>query len=866
VTKDKRELMRDRIDNNRNRKIFGKLGSDKGMTMAELLTVVAIIVILAGVAFVAIVTYQRSMAQKERDSIAREIFVAAQNHLTMTRGEGYLGADHKDEDSAAGLGVSDGNGVYHFTVTRGSFKNGNDEDAGFTNTNGSVLDMMLPFASIDETVRVGDSYIIRYEPQTAKVIEVFYCSMSASPARFNHDLSKDDYSEVLELSDIKEGADHKSQRRTYKDNSVLGWYGGEGLDKLPYAIEKPVVEIHNGDRLIAEVTNPNFAVSSYVNDGLQLRLVLTGQESGAKIALPLKRKSVISTGDDDPRQSLYDDDFTPETKTEYILDSITEENMHFADLIHNQAYLGKYFIAGEDIKVEAVAYSSTKLARVTYSNEVITNSLYQSISTPKIIDEPLRDNDRIAYISSFRHLENLDPTISDVGKSGNSTDGGQKLNLTEAMQTENLTWNKDDPDDDRDGVFVNSCSIYGRRTQGAVSTNYYPVDPPSLFTDYDGLGHYIRKVKINYSGNAGLFGTASSKTMNLKLVDFNVTSTDGNAGTLAGTLDGGGAGKTAVLVDNVVAYNTRARSGGYDVTTWGQKSLDSTVEGTGAVGGLVGEFSNGKIIYAAAALVVDGGTQAGGLVGKTSNATIETSYSGGHTQNGRYYFEEDDSVPIYNVRASSGQAGGLVGYAVNTDFKYSYSTCSASGSSANNTGGFVGHISSEGRIEKCYSTGLVSGGLTISDESEPADNAFVGSHSGVVTSIDNQYFDIINEYKITDGSNVKSIGYKEAGIDGVTAFDSTASAYNTFVGASGTWNNAYPYDFDNQERIYRGKYNFMTATQLLRSDVNAYVKKRETFGADRWDSKEANNGTGRYVYVNKHYGDWPWPEVILVNN
>jgi prepilin-type N-terminal cleavage/methylation domain-containing protein len=68
-----------------------KLKNNIGMTLAEMLIVVAIIGVLGGVAFVAVWNYQRSMGQLERDGIAKEIFVAAQNHLTAAYGEGYLG-------------------------------------------------------------------------------------------------------------------------------------------------------------------------------------------------------------------------------------------------------------------------------------------------------------------------------------------------------------------------------------------------------------------------------------------------------------------------------------------------------------------------------------------------------------------------------------------------------------------------------------------------------------------------------------------------------------------------------------------------------------------------------------------------------
>ena len=61
--------------------------NDKGFTMAEMLMAVAIILILAGVAFIGVARYLRSMALLERDGIAKEIFIAAQNHLTAAKGQ-----------------------------------------------------------------------------------------------------------------------------------------------------------------------------------------------------------------------------------------------------------------------------------------------------------------------------------------------------------------------------------------------------------------------------------------------------------------------------------------------------------------------------------------------------------------------------------------------------------------------------------------------------------------------------------------------------------------------------------------------------------------------------------------------------------
>ena len=73
--------------------------------MAEMLIVVAIIGVLSGVAFVAVQSHQKSLQLAEMDSIAKEIFVAAQNHLLMAENEKYLGNTEFGETFDATNGI-----------------------------------------------------------------------------------------------------------------------------------------------------------------------------------------------------------------------------------------------------------------------------------------------------------------------------------------------------------------------------------------------------------------------------------------------------------------------------------------------------------------------------------------------------------------------------------------------------------------------------------------------------------------------------------------------------------------------------------------------------------------------------------------
>ena len=90
-----------------------RVSDSRGMTMGEMLVVVAIICILFGVGFISVINHQRTLAQTERDGIAKEIFVAAQNHLTMAKGEGYLGEDK------FGYAESGNDRVYYYVVNDG---------------------------------------------------------------------------------------------------------------------------------------------------------------------------------------------------------------------------------------------------------------------------------------------------------------------------------------------------------------------------------------------------------------------------------------------------------------------------------------------------------------------------------------------------------------------------------------------------------------------------------------------------------------------------------------------------------------------------------------------------------------------------
>ena len=208
-----------------------KLRQSLGFTMAELLIVVAIIGVLSGVSFIAVQNHQRSTALLERDSIAKEIFIAAQNHMTMAESQGYMGVNMTDGTI---VGQSKDNSKVYYAVYNG--------------TSNDVLNVLLPFGSIDETVRAGGRYVISYQTNPARILDVFYWTPSG---RFGGTV--EEYTSILDL-----GSDGKRNDRM-SHNPIIGWFGGEELIKKTgnFDIKPPEIEVINAEKLYVKVKNTN---------------------------------------------------------------------------------------------------------------------------------------------------------------------------------------------------------------------------------------------------------------------------------------------------------------------------------------------------------------------------------------------------------------------------------------------------------------------------------------------------------------------------------------------------------------------------------------------------------------------------------
>ncbi len=807
-----------------------KMKRKSGFTLAEMLLTIAIIAVLLGVAFIAFMRQQRTMTRLEYDSIAKEIYVAAQNHLTSAQSQGYLRLD----SSAYG--------------TQGKYKDADtdDKDVVWYVINGAsapeILNLMLPNYALDGAALSG-SYIIRYQPSAGLVLDVFY----SRPGQLSFltvtgtTLGSGDYTYDALMAGCR-GDDKLSARNGYgSENAVIGWYGNENPVERGERLAVPSFEIINAEQLLVKVNDPNGD-----KDFASLKLIVIGKKSGAEKYFRLVRDGSDETNDRErsSQGTLYS----------LILDDITYKDsagtLHFADVVNNPD-VGESFYPGEDVTVKVVAYSNTKLANIAMSDEKVTNSLFANPDTDPTdtkIDGSNIENG-IAAIANIRHLENLDKKVSSFIPSYITIS-----NIT-AKQMTDLSW----PDFMEKTGKKEDIQIY-YTSESTKNKCFYPISPDYPLV-YDGQNNAVSNVKVDHSGNAGLFGALSendSEIKNLELIDFDITGTT-SAGALAGAV-------TNTTITNVVAHNSEDNDSKFDNddTTTGKKP---NVTATGAAGGLIGSMSGGSVTKSAAAVYVKGGTDAGGLIGSAASGEVKACYSGGHTYSGvptgaaqkyddahkdvypvRYY--DADNNPMYNVTATGGTAGGLIGSAGTATISNSYSTCSTSGTTA---GGFVG---TGGAISNSYCTGLVKG--------TTAEGAFAASVNSVSGS---HFFEIINERSNTDSSGkpadydyLKPLGKVEAdATTGITALDASADTYNSFSGAPANWKEAIPYDAGGTEtfglKVYYRKtdgktgYNLQTVEQLSGGD----------------GSLKTSEGDTTDYFVATHYGDWPAPEEFIFN-
>lgn len=698
----------------------------KGFTLAEVLVTVAIILILAGVTFVSVAQYQKNLRLMEMDGTAKEIFIAAQNHLSVAKASGDLDrlkSASGTTDSPIGTKLSSGpsyasnaDGEYYYVihnVTSGS-------ESYTPSGSDAILQMMLPFGALDETVATSGNYAIVYELKSASVVAVLYSG--AGNASFGNAAVITLNDEDVKNIENKKLYQDKSARKSYEKNGVtaiVGCYTGTaGSAAIPTeTLEAPKLEVKNENKLHVIVSDTDITAGTD-----NVTLIIRGVQSGTVAQRLLQR----DTSDGHIGAGSFD----------VTLDDITGDDgsYRFTNIISSDRFTkteGTAFIPGENIEISARVSSTTGLATPKESAKYTVSSLFGDANETKDAA-----GNTTVYIRNLRHLENLGANVSDFTAAlgtGTTSGSSKMVNITAEQKNEITMFSMSTSGVPSGNHFENlyGSKIYGMEqeaTFAAINVNYPLV--------YHGNQHEIHDVSIGAQTGytaAGIFGqvadptsgaaNASLSVRDLILRNDRVSGTNvQNAGMLVGetTKD--------LTVDGVLAY--------YHEDTY-DESKDSSVEVTASenAGGLIGLVAGGKLDVknSAAAVYVKGGKAAGGFIGSVAGAAAEStiiqSYAGGHTKDGAYSTTDaTKNQPVlegpgrYNVQAS-GNAGGFIGVTTNNvSMNAVYSTASAYSTNANKSSSFSGNMPANfGTANNYYAIGPHNGTDASADDTAKAE-------------------------------------------------------------------------------------------------------------------------------------------------
>ena len=241
------------------------LKNKSGFSLAELLLAIAIMLILMGLAFVAVNSYVRGLRLNEMDWTAKELFLSAQNQLSKAKENGTL-ANYKDNLSDSPANKIEGTSRYYVVYDGLSSK----PNYSSTPNDESAWEMLMPFGAIDEKVRLAGSYIIEFDLDAATVTQVYYSD--------NYNFTAGEYAN--NENGIRDGIEDKGTRKNYRNEYIIGWYKGDASN-LVFADDflNPILKVTNAEELTAEVINPN--------GNCVILLCIQGVRSGATTTIRL---------------------------------------------------------------------------------------------------------------------------------------------------------------------------------------------------------------------------------------------------------------------------------------------------------------------------------------------------------------------------------------------------------------------------------------------------------------------------------------------------------------------------------------------------------------------------------------------------
>ena len=559
--------------------------ANSGFTMVELLTVIAILLLVGLIAVFSLSKLRRSLRQHELDARAEIIYVAAQNRMAELRAAGCEGLYSK--------GLSDGdNGVYAMAFD-GTHMDESSRDVEFcylyvndaSDKRTGAPAALLPDTAVDKDLWNG-CWCIEYAPSTGSIYAVFY---SESPLP-SHTALNDNY-----------------RNFNYRIRTAsVGYYGGDIAQTQDISKFSPSISIENTEKLTVTFysNNPSDDTSAHP---LTFTITISDQFGGSYTR--------TVTGLQGGLQQLDSRNY----KYQWVLDDLTSSNKRFF------AQTAGKVSCGTPITIK-LTVSSTDPSIDTVFTTRTTNGLFDDRTD-------LGYGENTALVAYGRHLANL----SDTSHVNTSI-------ITSAVQVDDISF-FDDPADKTDWYSLYTAN--GVRFSPIYNKNLTSFSGIH-FTSGSYEQHIINGLTVSSPSAAGLFSSFSGKISNAILVNSQITGgvAGGLAARTDGALTLENcrvyltelSGLKAASADAVPARITGTTVGGLvgiaDHSLTIQNSFASTIiKGSTAAAGLVGHAQGAVSVSRSYADSYLTAPTTGGLVGTTgsiSGLSLRDSYAAGY--------------------------------------------------------------------------------------------------------------------------------------------------------------------------------------------------------------------------------------------
>ena len=638
-------------------KISSKVRRSHGFTLQELLIVVAIVVVLAGISIPLLVDMVFHLRMAELDNHAKSIYLEAQNLMIEKEVEGSLPTFYERiKDSYENRFLS--TQPHDFDGE----KNGDKwQQLCYLTKEDALLAEIIPTSS--NSYQMDGNYLIELNPQTGDIYGVFYWDKNDTL----------DYTEhILKLLDRT-----SSERYSIE----VGYYGGqlESTISASFALEQSV-EAVNGEELYFTVSYTNSQrLLKYYNTALSITYTITDEHENTY-------EGKIFTGDGILGERL---------QYHILLDSI-EDGYHFSDLY------GDTLVAGDNLTIRVKSTFKQGAYRcVEESEPIVVNSLF---ATKSGLNE-----DTIIEFGRLRHLLNLDERIFSYEKDDGELIIRQLGDID--FNTVSYSW--------KDGSFEGSGVARPIDVFAPLKNTTIFDNTNASVTTIDGAGYAIKNLPIVGSEDyVGFLSTANYVNFqNMRLEDISIHASEYDyVGAYAGALTNCNIDNCYVYLSNYAMeggvrkyYADKLYATGAYKNEMEKRCVTYSVNGDDYVGGIAGQMTDCTASSSLSSIAVYGDRKTGGFAGTLTDARVTTSYAsgkvtakqdrvGGFVGEARHVHIED-VYTTSNVIALQ-TAGGFVGYTKNDSvykncISYGYVLSPDGENAPLDAGGFVPNAGSE---------------------------------------------------------------------------------------------------------------------------------------------------------------------------